>query len=408
MQLVGSKSSKRQEEILEGIFEGGNPANLLPTEAEDMWHAYKLIQPKDVVKAPAIRKVVTESKTGSTQSERVHTSLTIEVKSTFFDPVVSQLQVSGQVIEENTYVNLRQQHTLDLELNRSFTLWKASGWDSVAQETLKKSLNPDKDGALAAILMDEGTARVCLITQNQTITMQRLKETISKKMSTNSNHDSDTRRFFSKTLAALTNKIDFSKPRPLLLASPGFVAQNFKEYLKTEGQRRGDEVLKKVASGAMMAHTSTGLDHGLEEAYKDPRVAEQLKDMMFARETKLMDKFYDHLRKDDDRAWYGKVPVQKAVNQGAVGRGGGVLLISDSLFHSKERALYVSLHDKATADGGEVRILSGDHESGKRLNNLTGIVAILTYPFPGLDEYEEGDEGENAGAGEPTDGEMVI
>ncbi|MBW4971697.1 hypothetical protein KZY98_14660, partial [Croceibacter atlanticus] len=44
-------------------------------------------------------------------------------------------------------------------------------------------------------------------------------------------------------------------------------------------------------------------------------------------------------------------------------------------------------------EGGEVRVLSSDHESGKRLDGLGGIAALLTFPIAdddlGSDDEDE-------------------
>ncbi|KAI0114715.1 hypothetical protein F4814DRAFT_416815 [Daldinia grandis] len=386
MQLVGSKASQRLDEIGEGSV------TLLPVEPEDMWHANNLIGPQDVVKAHAIRKVTTETKTGSTISERVHTDLTIRVTSTFFDPGASQLHVSGTVIVENNFVSLGQYHTLDLELNRPFTLWKNYGWDSVAKETLADALKQDKEGAVAAVVMQEGVANICLITEYRTILKQRVESTIPKKRSSSSEQDSGMKRFFEKTLSTLMRSIDFSVPRPLLLASPGFVAGDFKKYISDEGARRVDKTMMAMAREAKVVHSSSGHLHSLNEILKSSEVMATMKDMKFSKETRFMDDFFDKLRKDDGRAWYGTAPVEKAVQEGAVGRGGGVLLINNSLFRSMDiatRRRYVAMVDKVKEDGGEARILSSDHESGQRLDALGGIAAILTYPMLDLDEDDE-------------------
>ncbi|KAI1098870.1 hypothetical protein F4804DRAFT_323575, partial [Jackrogersella minutella] len=386
MQLVGSKASQRLDEIGEGSV------TLLPIEPEDMWHANNLIGAEDIVKAHAIRKVTTESKTGSTMSERVHTDLTIRVTSTFFDPGASQLHVSGTVIVENNFVSLGQYHTLDLELNRAFTLWKKYGWDSVARETLSDALKQDKEGAVAAVVMQEGVANICLITEYRTILKQRVESTIPKKRSSSTEQDSGMKRFFDKTLSTLMRSIDFSIPRPLLLASPGFVAGDFKKYISDEGARRADKKMMAMAKEATVVHSSSGHLHSLNEILKSSEVTATMKDMKFSKETRFMDDFFDKLRKDDGRAWYGTVPVEKAVKEGAVGRGGGILLINNSLFRSQEiatRRRYVAMVDKVKEDGGEARILSSDHESGQRLDALGGIAALLTYPMLDLDDDED-------------------
>lgn len=367
---------------------------LLPVEPEDMWHANNLIAIEDVVKAHAIRKVTQTSSTGSTMSERVHTDLTIKVTSTFFDPAASALHVSGTVIRENSFVNVGQYHTLDLELNRPFTIWKSAGWDSVALQTLVEAVNDDKPEALVAVVMHEGLANICLITDFQTLVKQRVESTVPKKRSSAKDTAGGMAAFYEKTLSTMLRAVDFSNPRPLLLASPGFVAQDFRAYIQSEGAKRTDKRLQRIARDAVVVHSSTGYVHSLNEILKSPEVQATMRDKRFTTETSLMDQFYERMRKDDGRAWYGAKPVEKAVTEGAVGRGGGVLLINNAFFRSMDiptRKRYVALVDKVKEDGGEAKVLSSDHESGQRLDALGGIAAILTYPMFDLDEDDDGD-----------------
>lgn len=403
MQLVKNKSAQRLDAT---VGDGSQSVTLLPIEPEDMWHANNLISPEDVIRAHAVRKVTTESKTGSTQSERVHTDLVIRVTSTFFDAAASQLHVSGTVIVENSFVNIGQYHTLDLELNRPFTLWKSHGWDSVAQETLEEALKQDKEGAVAAVVMQEGFANICLITEYRTILKQRVESTIPKKRSASSDQSSGMKRFYDKVLATLLRNVDFGTPRPLLLASPGFVAGDFKKFIQEEATRKGDKTMMSIAKEATVVHSSSGHLHSLNEILKSPEVLATMKEMKFSKETRAMDELFERIRKDDGRAWYGISTVEKAINEGAVGRGGGVLLVNNSLFRSLDiatRKKYVALVDKVREDGGDARILSSDHESGQRLDALGGIAAILTYPIHNLDEDDE----EDAEGGDAPEG-MII
>lgn len=383
---------------------------LLPVEPEDMWHANNLIAVEDVVKAHAIRKVTQTSSTGSTISERVHTDLTIKVTSTFFDPAASSLHVSGTVIRENAFVNVGQYHTLDLELNRPFTIWKKAGWDSVALQTLAEAVNDDKPEALAAVVMQEGLANVCLITDFQTIVKQRVESPRPKK-TPGKDTSGGMAAFYEKTLSTMLRAIDFSNPRPLLLASPGYVAQDFRTYMQTEGVKRSDKRLQRIARDAVVVHSSGGHLYHLDETLKSPEVRATVRDKKFTSATVLVDQLYERMQKDDNRVWYGAKPVEKAVAEGAVGRGGGVLLVNNSLFRSMDiatRKKYVALVDKVKDDGGEVKILSSDHASGQRLDTLGGIAAITTYPIYDLDEDEDEEGGESAKAGGSAEGTTVI
>ncbi|KAK4146916.1 uncharacterized protein C8A04DRAFT_25109 [Dichotomopilus funicola] len=400
-------ASKKQ--TIQGIDEDAG-VSLLIVEPEDMWHANNLISAGDVVHAPAFRKVTMTTVTGSTFGKSVRTNLSIKVKSTFFDPLASELKVSGTVANENDWVSIGQHHTITLKYEKTdikFTIWKSAGWDSVARQALKEALSEDRPEAIAAVVMQEGLANICLITEFRTIIKQRIDSPIPKKRAATTGGGGTTMStFYDKTLSSLRHNIDFSIPRTLLLASPGFAADDFRTYMLSEAARTSDKALQRIAKDAVVIPSTTGHVHSLNEVLKSSKAKKILEDAKFSTESNLMDQFYDRLRKDDGRAWYGTQPVEKAVVEGAVGRGGGVLFVNNGFFRSMdvaERKRYVGLVDKVKEDGGEVRLLSSDNESGKRLESLGGIAAILTYPIFDLDEDGEEDEG-----GEAENDNMVI
>ncbi|KAM3429944.1 hypothetical protein NHJ13734_007960 [Beauveria thailandica] len=383
MKLLSQKQFKDVEE---------EQVTLQPDEPEDMWHAYNLIVVGDRVRGHAIRKVsLTNGGTGTVQSERVHVDLTVKVKSLFFDPAASSLRVSGTICSENDYAPLGSHHTLDLEVDRPFTLIKAHGWDSVAREALTQGLGDDRNRATATVVMQEGLANICLITEFRTIFKARVDHVVPKKRDAAATQDAGIKKFYEKTLATLLRSVDFAASRPLLLASPGFIATDFKDYIAQQGRDKSDKILTSVAKQATVIHSNSGHMHSLREVLKSPAVLAQMRDMNFAKEAQLMDTFFELLKRDDGRAWYGAHAVSKAIADGAVGPGGGVLLINNSLFRSNDLAVrkkYVALVDKVKLDGGETRVLSSDHESGQRLKMLGDIAAILNYPMHDLDEDE--------------------
>ncbi|KAL1602960.1 Translation factor pelota [Nothophoma quercina] len=395
---------------------GSGFVTLLPEEPEDMWHAYNLIQEHDRIRAKAVRRVSKTSDAGSVSSQRIAMDLTIQVTSTEFDIGSGQLHVSGKVAAENEHVKLGQHHTLDLELNRKFTLEKADGWDSVALEMLKEASETERRAELWAVVLGEGTANICMITEHQTILRQRIEVGVPRKRKGGvDGHTKGMEKFFSTTLSTLLRQIDLpaatatqDKTLPLLLASPGFVANAFLAYIKTEATRTTNKPLMALIPNIVVAHSSSAHIHSLNEILSSPAITTKLSDTKYARESALMDKFLTLMRLDDGRAWYGPREVERAVDKGAVGRGGGVLMINNSLFRAqnvKQRRRWVALVDRVRdVEGGEVRVLSSLHESGKRLEGLGGVAAILTYPLEDLDE-----EGEDDGAfGEEEQGDMVI
>jgi protein pelota len=240
--------------------------------------------------------------------------------------------------------------------------------------------------------MQEGLANICLITPFRTVLKTRVESVIPKKRDAASDQDAGMKRFLDKVLSSLLRAVDFSQSRPLLIASPGFLAGDFKQYIANQGRDKSDKVLAAVARLATVVHSNSGHIHSLNEVLKSPQVLAKMKDMRFAREAQFMDNFFELLKLDDGRAWYGTRAVEKAIAEGAVGPGGGVLLVNNSLFRSDDlvvRKKYVALVDKVKEDGGEARILSSDHESGQRLHMMGDIAAILNYPMHDLDDDGE-------------------
>ena len=141
--------------------DGSGTVSLRPETPEDLWHAYNLLQEGDLVRCTTIRKVVKESSTGSTTSQKMKMNLTIEVTKVDFDPDTLQVRISGPVREEAAHVRMGSFHTLTLELGRNFTIEKEC-WDQILLERIEEACHPERGAELAAIVMNTGLAHLCL------------------------------------------------------------------------------------------------------------------------------------------------------------------------------------------------------------------------------------------------------
>ncbi|EAW23963.1 putative translation factor pelota [Aspergillus fischeri NRRL 181] len=397
---------------------GSGTVTLCPEEPEDMWHAYNLIRPGDLLRASAIRRVTTTHDTGTTTSSRVHLTLEIRVKSLDFDPQSSQLHVGGTIVNETPHTKVGQHHTLDLELNRNFTLEKeigangeGVGWDSIAVQMLQDAVDESgkRRAEAVAVVMQEGLAHICFIGQYQTVLKQKVEMSVPRKRQGGGggDHDKGMAKFYQVTLDTLLRQMEFNTSatsltsnepvKPVLLASPGFVAAGFQKYIQSVASAT-TPALRRLLPSIVVVHSASGYLHSLAEVLQSPAVKTILADTKYARETKLMDDFLGHLRKETNKAIYGPREVESAVDQGAVGRGGGVLIISNRLFRSQdvaERKRWVSLVDRVRdTEGGEVRVLSSDHESGRRLDGLGGVAALCTFPVVEEDFESDGEPAE--------------
>ena len=107
------------------ISKEGGRVKLVPEDAEDLWTVYNLVAKGDSLRADTLRKVTSETSTGTTSSERMRIALTIQVETIEFDAAGDgQLRLKGKNIVENEHVKLGAYHTLELETHRAFTLAK--------------------------------------------------------------------------------------------------------------------------------------------------------------------------------------------------------------------------------------------------------------------------------------------
>ncbi|KAJ8296841.1 Protein dom34 [Rhodotorula toruloides] len=395
------------------LLDQSGSVTLRPQDDEDMWHAYNLISKGDELRASAVRRVTSESATGSTSSQRVHLKLTIRVDKVLYSalaqpdstasassssaadssaPVAAAsgtsgtttLHVSGKITSENEHVKKGAYHTLDLEIGRDFTIIKGEGeWDSVARERLREMTEPGRGADVGAVVCGEGTANICIITNHTTIVKQRIDVPVPRKRKgggTALGAERANSRFLHQVYDAVNRHFDFEQLKVLIIASPGFTKETVHSFLLEEAVRQNNKALIQAKSKFLLLHSPTHHVHSLTQILSSPEVSSQLKDTKFAQEGVMLEKFFKMLEENPLRAWYGESHVFKAAERGAIGK----LLVSDELFRSPSvarRKKFVQLVEDVKAYGGEVLMFSSMHESGQQLNQLTGIAAILTYPL---------------------------
>lgn len=353
---------------------------------EDLWHAYNLLQKGDLVRCTTVRKVVKESNTGSTTSSKKRLMLTIELKKIEFDPDVLEVRLSGTVTSENELVRMGAHHTLTLELDQNFSVEKTC-WDQIYLDLIEEASNPDRQADVAAIVMHMGLAHVCLVTGALTITKARIDVNIPKKRTGSSHNAKAINKFFEAVYQAILRNIDFGKVKVVLLASPGFVKDDFFQYIQQESVRKGDRPFIENKSKFVLVKSSNGHKYALEEVFSDPSVMSRMNDTKVAKEVDILNKFMRMMDTDPDRAYYGFAHVRRAQEQQAIDS----LLVTDELFRSsnvKTRREYVNLVEGVRANGGHVYVFSSMHVSGQQLQQVSGVAAILRYPLPDLDELE--------------------
>jgi len=361
---------------------------LICQEEEDMWHVYNLIREGDKVKSSTFRKVTTESSTGSKTSQRLHLTLTIVVEMIDFDSTVCILHLKGKNVQESVHVRLGVYHTLDLELNRTFTLHKQE-WDALDLHRLELCADIVNTADVAAVIMHEGLANICLISPSMTVVKSKIDMQIARKRKgLTAQHDKQMLLFFQAITTAFLRFVNLDLVKVVLVASPGFLREKFMDFLLNYSDKEIHKQILLNRPKFLLVHSSSGFKHALKEVLSDSTVNARLSDTKAQAEVKALNIFMELLSTDQYRAVYGFNHVLLASQQLAI----ETLMVSDSLFRSKDielRRKYVKLVEDIRLQGSNVLIFSSMHVTGEQLTQLSGVAAILRFSIPDIDEWED-------------------
>lgn len=366
---------------------------LCPEDSEDLWAVYNLIQKGDEIETKSIRRVAVGS-ANKNESIRKLIRLRLRIEKVEFDPGSSDLRIGGPVTVDTDDVSTGTFHTFTMEQNRNFTLFK-NEWDLIALEVVEKACDPETKAEVGAVVMHEGLAHICLLTENMTVVRARVEQSLPrKKRGDNSGFEKSLRKFYSTVYNSMLRNISLEKLKALIIASPGFTARAYFDYMMQQAVVDNNKLIIKSKDKMLVTHSSSGHVHALEEILKNADVQKQLADTKYGHETMALDKFFKTLNDDDMRAWYGPKHVALAVERGAV----SVLLLTDSLFRSNDiltRKRYIAMVETVRESGGEALIFSSMHESGEQLESVTGIACILSYPMPELEDLDDDEDEED-------------
>ncbi|KAH3686660.1 hypothetical protein WICPIJ_002368 [Wickerhamomyces pijperi] len=354
-------------------------------DKEDLFTLYNLIQKRDEIRLKTFRNI---KKEGKSKADKKLLTLTVSVEDMDFIPEDENMRIKGKTTTPTEDVPVDSYHSFEIDYQYPFTLKKDS-WDAVSVEVLQTACNTDNKAEMGAVVLQEGVAHICLITQNMTMLKTKIEKPIPKKKRGDSkDHDKSLDKFITLTAETVIRDLNLDNLKAVVLASPGFLARNLYDKIFQIATSQNDKVLHSHKAKFVVTHSSTGYLQGLEEVLKNEEVQKKLSDTKFAKDVLILDEFFKRLNDDDCTAWYGPQECKKAVEMGAVKN----LLITDSLFRSDDiskRQQYIELSDLVRSTGGDVNVFSSLHESGKQVDQVTGVAVILKYPVPDLDEEEE-------------------
>jgi protein pelota len=327
--------------------------------ADDLWYLSHTIDIGDFVRGHAVRKIKVG---GEEKSESVKRHVFVEIKVEKIDFQESALKLLGPVKEGTEDIPKGSYQSINAEIGSIITIVKEA-WLRHQLEKLKEAEKSDQSKILICIL-DRETAIFAISKRSSYELLATVEGEVQKKEEKAVAKGS----FYQEIINLLEEYSNRYKVNNIIVASPVFWKEELMRHIKDENLK------KKVVLAACSSVTKNAVD----EVLKRPEVREVLKQVRIAKELNLVDEFLRELAKKQAVA-YGIKEVANASELGAV----RTLLVTDSFIHNiREKENYSELDrimrsvDKAK---GEIHIISSEHESGKKIDGLGGICAILRY-----------------------------
>lgn len=321
---------------------------------DDLFYLKNFIEPGDLVKARTPRTVFLEREGEIKKVGKKMMVIKILVEKVEFQASVSQLKITGRIIEAPDTVQLNSYHSIDVKPGKHLTITKKE-WRKYQIERLKEAERKSPNILIVAVDLDQAT--LALLKNNRVEILSEIKNEFSLL-----HEEKKITEYYQKVAEEI---LSFSpRMKGIIIAGPGFA----KEHVAKKIREKSEEAYKKIILGTTSSSTITGINEAIKLGLAD-RIAEE-NEML--KETKMIEEFFLHLRKEDGFAVLGRDKVLKANELGAI----QTLLISEEMIKDSQlESLAADVESKA----GNVQIISMTHDLGEQFKNMGGVGAILRF-----------------------------
>ncbi len=330
---------------------------LMMESMDDLWHLFNIIEKGDVVFASTYRRE--EKKTDKLRPERGEKKpmrLGVAVEDLEFHEFSDRLRVHG-IIKEGPQ-DIGSYHTFNLKEGDRISIIKEA-WNAHHLKRVEEAISGTKQPIVLFLSIDYEEAEFAYLRQSGVQNIARIVSGChGKRYKTDGYAKKD---FYAEVLEKLETIMKSSTP--LIIIGPGFA----KEELLNFGKDKKPDIFSHCV---LQGTGQTGMT-GIHEVLKEGLAPKILKDTRVAYETTLMEKLLSEISKDGNFA-YGHDEVKNALITGAV----EVLLITDKLVREKK---VNELLNTAANKNSKIAIINALNDSGKKLEALGGIGAILRY-----------------------------
>ncbi len=347
-------------------------AKVVPQSLDDLWHLYNIIYQGDQVYAKTTREVkIEEEYARPKQGRRISVSLGVKVEKVYWDRTLNRLRVHGVITEVPEKISARgAHHTLNIKIDKPLTIVKPE-WKKHQIERLKKASRPETPPIIVFSIDDEEYC-VAVLRQYGIDVKAEERTRLPGKLEVEKRAGA-LKGFFKSALQSLRETWTSLQKPAITIIGPGFVKNGFVKYV----QNMASDVAEGIVD--VKSVNSAGFS-GVQEALRSGVLTKTLKHVRIAEETRVIEELLARVGKGTRDATYGFDDVASAAQYGAVEK----LLVADVALREttdEKRTALENVMRQVEEKGGQLVILSAEHEAGAKLQGLGGVAALLRFPI---------------------------
>ncbi len=354
----------KKKDLKKGIIQ------LIPENADDIYLLSLIIKPEDIVYAKTTRRIrrTSQDSVRPDEGRRETFTLGIKVEKVELIGMSEAIRIQGIIVEgPEDKIDLYSHHTLTIVPREQITIQKEK-WEKNDLERLEEAVQASKKAPLIIMALDSDEATIALVNNYSTRYVSNFSPSLTRKSSSVNEYEEDIKQFWSYLTNYLLQLKKEYEPDLIVIAGPGFWKNDFIEY----AIKRAPE-LKPII---MDVSASTGSKTGITEVLSRGLPAKVAEERRASYESELVKEVLKRLGKNLGTIAYGWEEVEKAATYGAVEH----LLVLDRLFMDPTTREKVEKIIKLVKNsGGKITIMSSLHDTGKTIEGLTGIIALLRF-----------------------------
>lgn len=334
----------------------------------DLWSLYNVISKDDEITSRTQRRVVI--KEGS-KGERKPMSLKLRVEAVSFHEFSNRLRIRGTILEgPEDFVSYGTYHTFNIEIGSILSI-KKEKWLKSELDRIQKASKFESKFDMLIIAIETGLATISLVTNYSYNHIATIKKNIPGKRYEQLHRNKAYDEFYYDIAHVLVQNTEKANIDLIIVCGPGNVRDHFVEYLD---EKTHFTEMEKIRS----FHTSSGTESAINEVLKSNELNKIKNNVKILQESQKIEEIFQLFATNPDLIAIGFDEVENAVRHNAVKE----LFIVDALIRgsSKDKKLHIEdIITKIEKTQGKINILSSEHPTGKQIDDLGALVAILHY-----------------------------